>query len=108
MRSSMIPGLVSCSRCRQDSHSATRVAFDLADKEPLADQFVEPYTADRQLPSCSARWQPHLVDDFLLNEGERTSRRGAIWIEVPIALQAFARDGLDRLDHPQPRVLRRP
>ena len=84
------------------------VAFDLADAKPLADQFVQPYTADRQLPSCSARWQPHLVDDLLLNECESTSRRCASRIEVAIALQALARDGLDRLDRPQPWVLRRP
>lgn len=56
------------------------VALDHADAEPLADQFVQPYTANRQLASCPAGWQPHLVDD-LLNKCERTSRRGAgrIW-----------------------------
>jgi hypothetical protein len=76
------------------------VAFDLADAEPLADQFVQPYTANCQLPSCPARWQPNVVDNLLLNECESTSRRGAGRFEMAIALQAFARDGRDRLDRP--------
>lgn len=54
------------------------VAFDLADAKPLADQVVQPYTANRQLPSCAARWEPDLVDDLLLNECESTSRGAPI------------------------------
>ena len=94
----MIPGRVSCCRCRHGSHSSTPKALDLTDPKALADKVVQSHAAHHHLPTRLGTGEADALQHFGLDQGECLAGRGALPVEVAVALEPLAGEGAGHLD----------
>lgn len=73
-------------------------AFNVPQPESLADQIIEPNTADEHLTTRLSACQPDVLERFRLHQRERRAGPGALEMEMPISLQPLSGERPDGID----------
>jgi hypothetical protein len=73
-------------------------ALDLTDPKAPADQIVQSHAAHHHLPARRGAGEGDALQHFRLDQGERLTGRGALLVEVAVALEPLAGEGAGRLD----------
>ena len=94
----MIPGRVSCCRCRHGLTQFDAGALDIADPETPADQVIEPHPPDDHLAARLRPGQACVLQRLGLHQRQRLARLRAIGAEVPVAPQPLTRERRNRPD----------
>jgi hypothetical protein len=76
-------------------------ALHLADAEAFANEAVHVHVAHGDLPARLSRFQSDVLDDLGCDERQRLAGRGSTGMEMAIAFQPLARDGMHGLNRPQ-------